>query len=188
QCSGDSPLCNTTSGLCTVGCTLDSECMSTQWCDAPSGGTGLCQDKLPNGDPLPSMPAEVATCSTDVAIRVCVSAVCDATTETCGGTACAADGDCAATEFCGIGGVCAPKLPTGRTCDRSAECQTNDCNRNVCSAVVAQGNGLLCAVSAPGSSDGKRSSGVLLLLAIAGLGIARRRPARRIARRAALRR
>lgn len=187
QCSGDSPLCNTTSGLCTVGCALDSDCMSTQWCDAASGGTGLCQNKVPDGNPLPSTPSQVATCSTDVALRVCVSGVCDASTQTCGGTVCTADSDCSVSEFCASSGVCTPKLPTGGSCDRSAECQKNDCNRNVCSAVVAQGNGLLCAVSAPGSSDGKRSSRFALWLAIAGFGIARRRPAR-IARRAAIRR
>jgi len=188
ECPSDDPLCNTTSGLCTTGCTLDSDCMSTQWCAAPAGGTGLCQDKIPNGDPLPASPTEVTTCTTDVGARVCVSGTCDVNTETCGGTACTTDSDCSAADFCSSS-VCAPKLPTGNACDRSAECQTNDCNRNVCSAVVAQGNGLLCSVSAPGSSDGERRNGALaIMLAVAGLGIARRRPARRNTRHVSARR
>jgi hypothetical protein len=179
QCSSDSPVCNPKKGVCTTGCSLDSDCMSTQWCDAPAAGMGICQDKLPDGTALPLTPSTVATCSPDVAARVCISAACDATTQTCGGSStCSSDSDCAAADFCGSTG-CTPKLPTSSVCDRAAECQSNDCNRGVCSAVVAQGAGL-CAVSNPGHSDGKqRDVGLSLLLALAGLGVARRRrPAR----------
>jgi hypothetical protein len=182
QCASDSPVCDTKKGLCTTGCAVDSDCMSTQWCNAPQAGTGLCEDKLPDGTPLPSIPATVATCSPEVGARVCVSGVCDSTTQSCGGTACTTDNDCTASDFCGTTG-CTPKLPTGAVCDRARECQKNDCNQGVCSEVVAQGAGL-CAVSEPGKPDGNSRHGAFaLLLTLAGLGIARRRPARRHARR-----
>ena len=175
----------------------------------------MCTAKEANGTLLPSTPATVATCSTTVGQRVCLSTVCDTktnkcgfatgdgpctdnaecvdgmcddTTETCGamdagtdaGTdagavQCHVDSDCRTDHFCSSSSVCTPTLPTGGTCDRAAECQSNDCIAGVCSVVVSSGSGLLCAVREPGST-GTTGAGIFgLVFALAGAGLRRRR-------------
>ncbi len=106
DCTGHSgPICDTTSGLCTTQCTEDSECLSSQWCNAPTGGQGVCVAKLANGTSLPSTPSNVATCSVTVGQRVCISGVCDTTTNQCGDAL--GHGPCTSSAQC-ITGICDP--------------------------------------------------------------------------------
>jgi hypothetical protein len=208
ECKGHSgDICDTASGLCTATCATDSDCLSSQWCDAASGSRGMCEAKLVNGKPLPSAPSSVATCSAAVGKRVCLSAVCDPKTEACGfavgdgsctndaecvdgtcdekthtcgemdaGAGCHKDTDCTQGHFCASDEKCTPTLPKGGTCDRSSECQSNDCIAGICSIIVSSGGGLSCSVHEAGSSRGAGDAGLFgLALALAGAGARRRR-------------
>jgi hypothetical protein len=212
DCQGHSgKFCDTTSGLCTAECGTDTDCLSSQWCNAAPGGRGMCEAKEVNGKPLPSTPTTVATCSESAGKRVCVSTVCDTKTNKCGfatgdgpcasnvecvdgmcdekthtcgvmdsgvdaGAKCHDDSDCATGRFCASDGACTPSLPTGGTCDRARECQSDDCTAGVCSTVVGSGNGLLCAVREPGGFRGTGTGGLVgLLVGLAGAGRRRRR-------------
>ena len=168
--------CNTSTGLCVSGCVTDADCTSGQWCDAAPGAAGMCQPKVANGAPLPSMPASVATCTPAVAERVCVSGACFTRDNTCGTPACTTDGDCTDGTFCSSDEVCTPTLPVGGACNRAAQCQNADCAGGVCTGIVSSGNGLICAVRAPGGEGGAGSAGLLgLMVALAGVAAARRR-------------
>jgi hypothetical protein len=114
----------------------------------------------------------------------CVDGVCDEKAHTCGATdsgidagpQCHDDSDCATDHFCASDGACTPSLPTGATCDRARECQSEDCIAGVCSIVVGSGSGLLCAVREPGGFRGIGTGGLVGLLAgLAGAGLRRRR-------------
>jgi MYXO-CTERM domain-containing protein len=208
ECKGHSgDICDTTSGLCSATCATDSDCLTSQWCNAAPGGRGMCEAKLVNGKPLPSTPSSVATCSAAVGKRVCVSSVCDPktgacgfavgdgsctsnaecvdgmcdeTTHTCGemdaGAKCHKDTDCGKEHFCASDGTCTPTLPTGGTCDRPTQCQSNDCTAEVCSIVVSSGGGLSCSVRQVGGAGDAGDVGLFgLALALAGAGVRRRR-------------
>ncbi len=190
--------CNTVAGTCYEACHSDADCTAQQWCDGPTGGAGACVPKLANGTPLPAAPASVATCSTAVGLRVCVSTVCDPKDNTCGFatgdgpcagdpecrnmlcdpvqhtcTGCATDSDCPADDFCAPDGACTLRLPTGSTCDRSAQCQGDLCLGDVCSAPVGSGNGATCAARGTGSSGSEGAAGVLGLV-LAAILLSRR--------------
>jgi hypothetical protein len=195
QCSGATPICNPATGTCGTACTTDADCSSEDWCDAPTGGTGMCVPKLANGAPLPSTPSNVATCSASVGASVCASGVCDKD-NACGyavgdgpctsGLVCRST-DCdtttmvcvspdAGTDAGADAGADAGLLPVGAACTSSAQCADDDCSSGVCGGVViGSGNGLVCAMRAgKGGSDGDGAFGLVGLL-LAAAGVARRR-------------
>ena len=201
DCAGHTgTVCETASGACVSGCTRDSDCSTDQWCD---DGAARCVTKLDNGKPLPSEPTRVAQCTTAVGAAVCASGVCDASDDTCGyapgsgpcadpdqcrsascdedtktcrGGACSSDADCSKKEYCGDDGTCKLLLPTGSTCSSSSQCQTHDCYKRVCSSLVAQGQGVACALR-PGARSNGAGLGALMGLALMGLAWQRRRRA-----------
>ncbi len=201
QCVGhpSGNTCNTTTGTCYQACHSDADCSSTDWCNAPTGGAGTCVPKLANGTPLPTAPTNVATCSTTVGMRVCVSGVCDPKDNACGylagdgpcagnaecrnmtcdtgtmvctapSSGCTTDAGCPAGDFCDSG-ACVPRLPVGAVCAGSDQCASADCASGVCATgLIASGNGLLCAARDAGSSRGDGAAAIFgLMLAAAGL-------------------
>jgi hypothetical protein len=109
------PICNVARGACGTECQSDADCAAPfEFCDAATGSSGFCAAKIANGEPLPSQPAELSTCSVAVGARVCQSGVCDADNR------------------CGLStgsGTCA----TGAPC-RSGKC---DAGRGVCVACMS---------------------------------------------------
>ena len=153
KCSTDSDcaghtggnICNTTTGLCVSGCDSDSQCLTTQWCNNPQGGTGQCVPKLPNGQMLPSSPSDVATCSAMVGARVCVSGVCDTKDNTCGYAngdgPCSDNGQCrdntcdSMTMTCMMSSSSSSSSSSGSTgnCVTDADCTSGDfCQNDNC--------------------------------------------------------
>jgi uncharacterized repeat protein (TIGR01451 family) len=121
-----------------AGCSLDSECLSTQFCNTV---TRACTPKLANGFAIPSIgghnPLLTGACSGAVAMAVCISAVCDSD-GMCGykdGSG-SCDGSTAPTVCrggaCSVSGVCMP--PGG--CAVPGDCNfanaTPVCNSGVC--------------------------------------------------------
>ena len=126
------PVCDTTSGACGMGCFQDSDCnTTTQWCNAPPGGSGSCVPKLTNGTPLPMSPSSVATCSTAVGARVCVSGVCDTNDNKCGYAN--GDGPCdgnpseCRSDACDKDGNCGYANGDG-PCMSPGQCRSDKCN------------------------------------------------------------
>ncbi|HEX3853662.1 MAG TPA: hypothetical protein VHW01_22005 [Polyangiaceae bacterium] len=195
-------ICDTGSGLCVTGCHADSDCDASHWCTGTTDTLGSCVPKLENGTPLPSTPATVMTCSPDVGMRVCVSAVCDPKDNACGlapgdgsctdseqcrndtcdqttmtcttttASGCMSDADCPSADFCPSDGTCTPKLPMGTTCAGPNQCQSGNCTDAVCSTIVGLGGG--CAMRPTGGSNGSGAAGMFALL-LAAVSIARRR-------------
>jgi hypothetical protein len=136
--------------------------------------SGVCDPKdntcgLANGD---------GPCTSNGECRDDVCNAPDGGTGTCGPPAgCTSDAGCPAGDYCGSGGTCTPKMPTGSSCSANDQCQTNDCELGVCSStVVASGNGLVCTAR-PGDARGEDTgAGVALLLAALGLARRRRSP------------
>jgi hypothetical protein len=108
-CPSDAPTCDTTNGMCTTACTTDAECSKGDWCDITSGTSGLCAPKIANGDPLPTTPSSVSVCTPAVGKRVCVSGVCDTN-----------DNDCGPAPDAGTPDAGAPDASSG--CTRDSEC------------------------------------------------------------------
>jgi MYXO-CTERM domain-containing protein len=193
-------ICDTSSGLCVVGCHVDADCDTSNWCTGTADSLGTCLPKLDNGKPLPATPDTVATCSPEVGLRVCKSGVCDPKDNACGlapgdgscndseqcrndncdqttmtcATAggCKSDAECPSGDFCASDGTCSPKLPTGTACSGSNQCQSADCTANVCSTIVGLGGG--CATRPSSGSNGPGAAGMFALL-LAFAGLARRR-------------
>jgi hypothetical protein len=134
DCAGHKggPLCDTATGACAMGCTTDAQCGASAWCDAPAGGSGMCQPKLDNGTPLPSMPASVVKCSPAVGLRVCKSGACDAADDKCG--LINGDGPCTSGAVCRSGACdgqdqkCGFLLLDG-PCLNDAACRTGTCDK-----------------------------------------------------------
>jgi len=118
-------ICDTTSGLCTAQCGSDADCLSSQWCNAAPGARGMCTAKEVNGTPLPSMPATVATCSTVVGQRVCLSTVCDTKTNECGFAT--GDGPCTGNAEC-VDGMCDDKTETCGAMDAGSDAGAAQCH------------------------------------------------------------
>jgi hypothetical protein len=92
-----------------AGCTADTQCASTQYCDTQAGA---CTNKLGNGSMIPTIsghtPALTGKCSSAaVGTSVCAQGVCSATNDECG-------------------------LNAGEgTCTSGAQCQTTACSANM---------------------------------------------------------
>ena len=194
-------ICDTTTGSCGKTCRLDTDCnTTTQWCNAPSGGTGTCTAKIPNGDPLPTAPPEVTTCTAAVGTRVCVSATCDPKDNRCGlpnGTGpCTKPADCR-SNICDPDGKCGKQ--DGESCGGLADCRSGVCNGGICAGAGGgadggagngaaadngklEGGGLSCATTTVTTSS-EAPSGVLLGLGVTALalGLRRRRRDRKAA-------
>ncbi len=177
-------ICDTTSGLCTTGCLTDADCSSSQWCNAVAPAIGMCEPKLADGTPLPTSPSSVATCDAAVGMRVCVSGVCNTTTNTCGTgmpPGCTSDGDCPKDDFCRSDGVCTPKFADDAPCTAADQCLSGGSDNGKCDSIIASGNGLICAVRpAVGVGGGSGTDGGPLLygMALAVAGLMRRRSSR----------
>jgi MYXO-CTERM domain-containing protein len=205
QCAGHTGMnvCDTTTGLCTSGCVLDSDCTMGEWCNESKH---TCTMKVANGMPVPSDSAHTnptldGTCTPAAAMLTCQSGVCD-TDNACGlkegdgpcqnseqcrnddcdpqstkcmpAVKCHTDADCKSSEFCDMSQGCLPKLPDGSTCSASDQCVNGDCDHSVCTSIIGSGNGLVCAAHPAGSSGGEGAAG-LLGLALAAAGVRRRR-------------
>ncbi len=186
-------LCDTTTGSCGKACHADADCdTATQWCNAPTGGAGACVSKIPNGDPLPTAPPEVTTCTDAVGARVCVSAKCDPKDNRCGlGNG---DGPCTSPTTC-RSNVCDPDGKCGKvdgeSCAGLADCRSGACAGGLCGAPGAtgdagagapaavddgklEGGGISCAAT-PGSARDAGAGIFGVGLVLAGLGWRRRR-------------
>ncbi|HET7542588.1 MAG TPA: hypothetical protein VFK05_22110 [Polyangiaceae bacterium] len=190
-------VCDPESGLCQSGCSVDTDCASSEWCNE---NQHMCTPKLENGKPLPSDPERVAKCSEDVGRAVCQAGVCDPADDSCGLAlgdgpctdvdqcrqghcnsetklcqgGCTSNADCSSNEYCAVdGGVCHELLPVGAECEANNQCQTHDCTDNVCSSLIASGAGIACATRAPGVPVG--SWGTLAFAALIGVAASARR-------------
>jgi hypothetical protein len=120
-----------------AGCTVDSDCPGTDYCDTPSS---TCVPKLPNGKGVPSAvghdPALTGTCAAGVGAAVCISGVCDAKDNACGYAN--GDGPCTAAQASVCrSGTC---LPAATVCGDD---------------FVASGGGVACSiVTVAGASRG----------------------------------
>ncbi len=203
DCAGHTgTVCDTATGLCVTGCLADADCPGADWCDGTPPATGTCVPKLPNGTVLPSTPSSVATCTATVGMRVCVSGACDTKDNACGyangdgpcsnsevcrsfncvtasmtceaPVSCTGDDQCPGADFCDKSGACTPKLPAGAACTGADQCQSAACDQGVCDGITPSGSGVACAASPPRGSGGG-GGGVIVGLALAAVGLARRR-------------
>jgi len=103
NCSG----CYSLNRSCNIAvpCTADSDCPG-QWC---LDSTGICQDTLPNGTPMPTVPGNSptldGTCSVAAGASVCASGVCDTDNK------------------CGL------SVSSGTECQGNPQCRNNVCNQ-----------------------------------------------------------
>ncbi|HEX3769987.1 MAG TPA: hypothetical protein VHV30_03945 [Polyangiaceae bacterium] len=152
--------CNTTTKDCgpastTPTCTMDSQCTSTQFCDTQ---TMACASKLPDGTPIPTLtghaPPLTGMCASGVGASVCVSGMCNMTSNACG-PGCTMDSDCASTQFCDTQtSTCASKLPngdmiptiTGHTPDLTGMC-TTAVGASVCASGVCDTSDSECGLA-----------------------------------------
>jgi len=126
------PFCDLSTGGCGSSCTKDTDCLTSEWCNA-----GTCSDKLPNGTAIPS--AVGSTCTTPIGSRVCASGVCSTVDNKCGlptGDTCGGGGECRST-YC-ASSVCV-------VCTADSQCG------GATSGVVCTGSPLACAPGCRGS-------------------------------------
>jgi hypothetical protein len=142
------------SGACSVngtclpagGCNVDADCMGGNWCNE---GMHACLPKIANGgampnDPPHSNPTLDATCTTDAATLVCVSAVCDKADNECGYAN--GDGPCSPADAATVcrSGACsadATCMPAGG-CNVDADCMGgNWCNEGMHACLPKIANG-----------------------------------------------
>lgn len=127
QCSGSTPICNTTTDTCT-GCTNNSQCSgSTPLCDANKGtcipcngdnGSGATEACPTSGNPYCSSTGACAKCASDADCTNGTHAgpFCNTSTGACG-DACFTDAECGSGKWCDDlsgPGVCGPKVPNGQ--------------------------------------------------------------------------
>jgi hypothetical protein len=152
--------CNS-AGVCgppaTVGCTVDSDCSSAQWCDTSKSA---CVAKLSNGTAVPNVTGHSPTlngaCLDGVGSAVCSTGVCDTKDNLCGYAF--GDGPCTAAQA----SVCR----SGTACLSSA---------GVCGdPFVASGNGVSCAIGMAGAAHRGTTGGVGAAIGIA-FAMSRRR-------------
>lgn len=69
-------------------------------------------------------------------------------------TSCVSGADCAATHFCGGGGVCNPKKALGATCAVGAQCTSGFCRDGVCCDGACDGTCAACSAAKTGGVNG----------------------------------
>ncbi len=144
------------SGVCD---TKDNACGYANG-DGPCGGNAQCRDNTCDPSTMTCMPSTSSSSSSGSA-GMCVT-----------------DSDCPSSEFC-QGGNCVPLLPIGKACTRSSQCQSDDCDQNVCSTVIGSGNGVICAARGTADTSGGSGPAGLLGLMFVATGLARRSRRRR---------
>jgi MYXO-CTERM domain-containing protein len=170
-CAGDpdcpsGTVCDEAVSEC-VECTADSHCPSGQVCDE---GARVCAGCTADTDCLDGQVCddEARTCVQCLGDLDCGEGVCDEASRAC--VECTADAECTAGDVCDeLTHVCVQ-------CTADAECGSGACDETTktceASALVTEGNGLLCAARS-GGANGDRAA--LALLGLLGLGLARRR-------------
>lgn len=106
------------------GCSADSQCGNGQFCS-----NSVCVSKLAIGAAIPNDSLHGGTCSVANGSNVCLSGLCNTSTNTCAGpnatTSCTAANQCA-TNICGSNGKCGLADFAG-TCSSVAQCQSGIC-------------------------------------------------------------
>ena len=137
--------CSATNVCTAAGCTTDTDCASSQFCDTQAS---LCTLKLANGTQIPTVaghtPALNGTCNPTVGAAVCASAVCDPTDNRCG----YADGDASCTSANAAticrGGACSStgKCTSTGSCLSDSDCSASQfCDTASATCVAKVGNG-----------------------------------------------
>ena len=151
-CGSGAPYC-AADGSCSASCQHDADCASGSWCNA-----GTCAEKLKNGSQMPTSAGHVPTldgaCTSPAAVAVCVSAVCDATNNTCGigigDPGCTSDAQCQAGRCVPEGG--GPKAGFCEPCLTNQDCVgpllVCDPATNQCVACTAA-NATACVATTP---------------------------------------
>jgi hypothetical protein len=128
------------------GCVVDADCPTGNWCDE---SIFTCEAKLPNGTAMPSdgphkNPTLDGTCTSDAAMLVCASGVCDTKDSKCGYAN--GDGPCTAgnggtvcrSGACSSNGTCEPM----GGCNVDADCPAgNWCDESMHACMAQLGNG-----------------------------------------------
>jgi hypothetical protein len=112
-------------GSASVGCNVDTDCPTAEWCDEK---TFVCLGTLANGAPMPvdinhTNPTLDGTCSSAAAALVCASGVCSISKNLCGyavGEGPCTDGSVCVSGACSVNGNC---MPTGG-CNVDGDCST----------------------------------------------------------------
>ncbi len=142
------------SGVCSVdgtcepagGCNVDADCHNGDWCDE---AINTCKAQLSNGTPIPTdgghtNPTLTGACSAAAGLLVCVSGVCDMTSNECGYGS--GDGPCTAENgsvvcqsgLCATNGTCQPTVP----CTMDSQCATAQwCDESAGFCVATLSNG-----------------------------------------------
>jgi MYXO-CTERM domain-containing protein len=130
----------------------------------------MCEPKLANGVSLPMTPSTVATCSTTVGERICISTVCDPKNNQCGFAL--GEGPCTSTAECDTG-TCNPKTMTcalpqgdagtdtgkdagkdaGSGCHADTDCKTGNYCAGNGACTPTQPTGQTCTLSAECQSN-----------------------------------
>ncbi len=144
----------------TTGCATDSDCATSQWCDA----TGNCSDPLST---LVQLPAELGGCTPDNAAVMCASGACNPATGACAevnSTACDIADQCA-SNVCGSDSMCG--LSRLEACASDTQCRSGVCAQGECVeqsfGAVASGRGIF-ACNSSGQTDGFGAAMVLAAL------------------------
>ena len=171
QCSGATPVCNTTSGSC-VGCTSSSQCSgATPVCETSSSSCVPCDGD--NGGTTPracgtaaapfcflsgAMQGDCGKCSVDADCQGHTGNICDTGSGLCV-AGCHADGDCDPTDWCTstdptVLGTCMPKVDNGMplpTTPTTVMTCSPDVGMRVCTSGVCDPKDNACGL-APGDS------------------------------------
>ncbi|HEY2388722.1 MAG TPA: hypothetical protein VGK30_17335 [Candidatus Binatia bacterium] len=129
-------------------CSVDGDCLSSEWCQASNG---TCQAKLTNGSMIPTDPGHSptlnGTCTVPAGVVVCASAVCDTADNRCGdadfhGPCTQGNGGVVCRSgACSVSGVCEP----AGGCVVDADCSGSQwCNESAgaCMAKIANGGAI----------------------------------------------
>ncbi|MBI2387979.1 MAG: hypothetical protein HYV09_00050 [Deltaproteobacteria bacterium] len=176
-------------GVCATGCSKDSECASTSYCDVP---TGTCKPKLGNGTACTAG----SNCASGFCVDgVCCNSACTSTCQacnvvgkagtcsnvptgsppstgkscgafnTCNGagacsTTCTSDTQCASTAYC-LGGGCVTRKANGNSCGSNLECTSGFCSAGTCCNSACTGECESCSLGGSTGTCTPKPGGVL---------------------------